>query len=203
MRVFWTNVGLGLLLMAVFLSGLVMVSPARGDTVWESGVEAGWPAGASWNGLWTVQASSLSANTGSRGVNIVGPSASGGDAFWLDLPSYGYQTLTWEYYFKIRDGLEVGDQVTAEWTSDGQTWLSLATYTETAAGDWQLASFVLPATANDNGDLKFRFLAKLGGSTDRMNFDDFKLSGALTPEPVTAVFLGVILLLKRRRQGLP
>ena len=180
--------------------GCVIMPPVKGDTIWESGVELGWPAEASWNGLWAVQVSSLSAHTGSRGVNVVGPSASAGDALWFGLSASGYQDLTWEYYYKIRDGLEVGDSVLSEWSSDnGETWLPLVTYTESAAGDWQLASFVLPASASNNSNLVFRFVATLGGSTDRMNFDDFKLSGVVTPEPITLLLFGLGVLIYHRR----
>ncbi|MFH1170169.1 MAG: PEP-CTERM sorting domain-containing protein [Candidatus Vogelbacteria bacterium] len=180
-----------------FLPASTLAGPVM---IWSEGFENGFPPEASVTGSWSVINSPTSAHSGSSGADIDGPTGTNGDVLFLPLSSVGYQDLGWEYWLKVRDGLETGDQVLAQWTVDGANWETLATYTNQVAGDWQLATFDLPISADNNSNLAFRFFANLANSSDRMNFDDITLSGTPVPEPATLglLALGALTVARRR-----
>ncbi len=165
---------------------LALCSSSHADQIWSDGFESGnFSAWSSASGNWTIVTSALSAHNGIKGADIKGTTNLSGDILSVHLSSVGFQNLEWQYWYKVRDGLELvdADSVFAEWTANGTDWLSLDTYANSLAGGWQFISFALPAAANENSSLGFRFRATLGSSSDRMNFDDFALSGTPIPEP--------------------
>ena len=176
--------------------------PAKGfagPVVWSEGFENGLPPGA--NGSWSVIGSPASAHSGSYGADIDGPTGTNGDILFLPTPSTGYQNLGFEFWSKIRTGdLEANDQVVVEWTPDGVNWATLITDTDQAADDWQFATLDLPAAADDNPALALRLWANLSSSGDRMNFNDFVLTGQPIPEPtaIGLLAIGALAFLRRR-----
>jgi hypothetical protein len=188
------------------LSVLLLAAPlaARGDVIWQDGFESGsFAAWSSANGAWRVVTSPQSAHSGSRGADIAGPTLEpGGDELVLEQSSLGFEELEFSYWYKVREGLEMGDLVRVEWTDDGQSWSPLATYTELSAGDWQFASFALPGAAANNPDLGLRFQAELGSGSDRFNLDDALLEGAVIPEPSTLLLLTLAVAAARRTRSL-
>lgn len=188
---------------AVILVFSILPATGRAGPVWSTGFEGGFPSGASVTGHWTVIGSSASAHSGSDGADVVGSTDPGGDVLSLPISSVGFQGLGLEYWFKVRSGLEVDDQVAVEWTPDGAIWQTLAAYTNQVAGDWQLATFDLPADANDNPNLALRLVATLSSSGDRMNFDDIVITGTAVPEPTTLglLMIGAVALLRHRHQA--
>ena len=188
--------------MAILVFGFLPASALAGlvPPIWSTGFEDGFPPEANATGSWSVINSPVSAYSGSFGADIDGPTGIDGDTLLLPISSVGYQDLGLEYWFKIRDGLEVGDQVLAQWTADGTNWETLATYTNQIASDWQLAIFDLPTSADDNPNLAFRLFANLANVSDRMNFDDLALSGTPIPEPITLglLALGALIVARRR-----
>jgi hypothetical protein len=171
---------------AVLLT-LALCPGAKADTIWSDGFESGgnFPKWTSVNGNWTIITSALSAHSGNKGADIKGASGQNGDILSANISSAGLENIQWQYYYKVRDGLESADSVFAEWTVNGADWLPLAVYTNSPAGDWQFASFMLPTEANENPNLGFHLRAVLDSASDRMNFDDFVLSGTPVPEPAS------------------
>jgi hypothetical protein len=189
---------------AVFV-GLLCLLPAKGAVLWSDGFESGnFSAWTSATGAWSVVTSTLSAHSGLKGADIKGLTDPAGDVVLIRVSSSGYQNLEWQFWYKVRDALEVGDSLFAEWTANGTIWSPLAEYTNLPIGDWQSASFALPASANDNPNLALRLRAVLGSATDRMNIDDVSLSGTAVavPEPsivIAGMSLVPYLCLRKRR----
>ena len=194
----------GMILAAIFtFFAVAMPAQVRGAQIWSDGFESGnFGAWTSADASWTIISSTSSAHSGTRGADVKGNTAPDDDILHVRASSAGFQSLQWQYWFKVRDALESADFVFAEWTADGADWISLATYSNLPTGDWQFASFDLPDSASDNPNLAFRFRATLGSATDRMNFDDVALAGAavVAPEPSASVLFGcfVFSLLRRR-----
>lgn len=194
----------GFLLAAIsIIIGEALPVPIRGAPILSDGFESGnLGAWTSADANWTIITSSLAAHSGTKGLDVKGNTDPDSDILRIMTPSAGFQSLSWQYWFKVRDGLESADSVVAEWTANGADWLALASYSNLPSGDWQFASFALPETADENQNLGFRFRANLGSATDRMNFDDIALSGtASVPEPGSAILFGcfALSLLRRRR----
>jgi hypothetical protein len=187
---------------AVFVL-LTVCSSAGAATIWSDGFESGnFSAWTSAAGNWAVVASTLSAHNGVKGADIKGATDPSGDMLIVRLSSAGFQNLEWQYWYKVRDGLELADSVFAEWSPNATDWFVLAQYNNVLAGDWQFTSFTLPATANEDPSLSFRFRAILGTTTDRMNFDDFTLTGVATaPEPSSLVIFFSCLFFTARKLG--
>jgi hypothetical protein len=187
--------------LAILLSGAGVVKAA---TLWSDGFESGNLNGwVSASGNWAVVTSPQTAHAGTKGLDIKGNTAPDEDVLSVRVSSTGYRNLEWKYWYKVRDGLDLDDSVSVEWTGNGTTWQPLVRYSGAEAGDWQLASFVLPNGAVNNPNLGLRLRATLSSATDRMNFDDFALSGTAVPEPAAAlsgVSLLSLLSLRRRRR---
>ena len=173
--------------------GLWPASLRAGTVLWSDGFETGdFSAWTAVSGNWAVVTSSLSAHSGLRGADITEATNPAGDVLTLQASSLGYENLQFDYWSKVRAGLETEDQVLVEMsTNGGVDWIPLDTYSNVLAGDWQARSFNLPVAADNNPDLSLRLWAKLSSSGDRMNFDDFSLSGQPVPEPAT---LGLLVL---------
>ena len=150
----------------------------------------GFPPEATASGNWSVITSAQAAHSGSRGLDITGPTATGGDVLTFDLSSVGFTAIGLDYWTKIRAGLEADDSVLIEWSPDaGVTWFVLDTRTDVLAGDWVFSSFVLPVEANNNSNLMLRLDAELGSTGDRFGADDFALMGTPIPEPASFAML--------------
>ena len=168
------------------------VGTAGPITVWSRGFENGFPLEATASGNWRVVTSDQAAHSGSRGADIIGATAAGGDTLVFDLSSEGFTDVGIEFWTKVRDGLEADDFVRAEWSSDaGLNWEPLVTLTNVAAGDWVFNQFPLPVEANDNPNFGLRVDAVLSTGGDRMAFDDFALSGTPVPEPASLAMLAL------------
>jgi hypothetical protein len=186
--------------MKVWVESLLLLSltaisaQASGVEFWTCDFENGMPAGAvvtAGIGNVAVQSSSLSAYSGSKGLNIQGPSGSNGDTLVLPISTVGYRDVELRYWYKIREGLEATDHLYSGWTADGNEVLALADYSGVSAGDWQLAVFTLNSAADDNPLVASVWLATLANSSDRVNVDKVTAYGTPIPEPVT--FCGLVL----------
>jgi len=180
---------------------LILPIVAEGASIFEDNFEAGnlnkWSA---MSGNWTTVASSASAHEGTRGLNIQGNTDPDEDVLTVHLSTIGYPNLGLRYWAKARDGLEVGDIVTVEWSLDAAIWHQLANYTNLPTGEWFQENFPLPAEAL-NTEIDLRFRATLGGATDRMNFDEIMISSDPVPEPSGLVLVGLLspFLIRRKR----
>jgi hypothetical protein len=189
-------------MVTVCLFGLLALSTkAEAVTIWENGFESGdFSAWSGATGNWSVITSTAAAHSGLRGADIIGPTAPEGDRLWVEIPSLGYRNLQWEYWWKVRAGLEGSDLLVVEWTADNVTWQTLAAYSVLATSEWEMATFSLPAAADDNPNLAFHLLANFNSASDRMAFDDFVLGGEIIPEPATFILLTLGMLVDVRRR---
>lgn len=182
---------------------LMCAPPLEGSIIWNDGFESG--NFNSWNsatGTWSIVTSPLAAHSGTKGADVKGANAIGGDLLQASISTFGQKNIELNYWYKVRDTLESADFAFVEWTADGANWLPLATYSNLAIGDWQNAIFSLPAEADNNPNFGFRVRANLSSATDRIAFDDFIVSNAAVPEPSTvATLIGFACLsfLRRRR----
>lgn len=161
--------------------------------IWSDDFEGGDLAAAGWtqSGNWSVVTSPLSAHESTRGANIQGSTEPDPDWLLRNVSTVGWTDIRLDCWAKVREGLEVGDQVTVGWSADGLLWLPLQTYSEVAAGDWEFLSFALPAGAAENQELLVGFKAVLGNASDRMNFDSFVVSGTPVPEPAALLLFAL------------
>ena len=180
---------------AVFLVFGIFWWPTVGTagpvTVWSDEFEAG--LGSEWTSSssnFSVIASSL-AFEGSRYLNIIGPSAIGGDTLLLAVSSVGYENLQFTGKWKIHDRLESVDHLAFEFSPDGVNWQSLITLSDLPAGEWSSFSADLPPGADNNPNLAFRWREEFSGQTDRVLGDNFGLFGTPIPEPATLAMLGL------------
>jgi hypothetical protein len=196
---------------ATFLAALLVLfsvpkleaSVIGGTVVWSDGFESGnFSAWSGSSGNWSVVTSTLSAQSGLRGADVKGNTDPDPDILSVAVSSVGTQNLEWSYWYKVRESLDADDSVAVEWTANGADWQALASYSAAEIGDWQFASFDLPAAADNNPNLGFRLRATLSSATDRMNFDNFTLTTTAVPEPAAALSLvsAVGLVLRRRRR---
>ncbi len=193
--------GIVLLMGAAFLVG---APPVWATTIANDRFESASLVADGWTtvgGNWKITSSSLAAHGGTSGADVQGNTDPDDDVMSKTFSSVGFQGIRWNYWYKVRDGLESTDHLYAEWSPDGSIWNGLADYTSLATGDWQEATFALPAQADNNANLVFRFRARLSATTDRMHIDDGLLIGTLIPEPgaVILMALGFVLFFQRSR----
>ncbi len=189
------------IVMRILVFAFSPASALAGPVVFhEEGFESGFPTGSSALGSWAVVNSSASAHDGSAGADIDGPTGPGGDTLTLPISSAGYHSLVASIWAQVRSGFEGDDQVLVEWTSDGGDRATLQVISNRAAGGWELYSFNLPPSADDNADLALIFTAQLSSTGDRMNFDSLTLTGIPIPEPtpLSLLSLGALTLVRRR-----
>lgn len=173
------------ILLAVVVAFCVLAQSqyAKAEIIWTNGFESGdFSEWTSVSGSWGLVHSSTGAHSGEYRASVDGATSLDGDVLLLAVSTAGYEDLQWNYWYKVNSGLEEADFVFAEWSANGGTdWQVLADYTKLPAGDWQLASFDLPETADNNPLCQFRFRVILGSSADCMSVDDVALT--TTPEP--------------------
>ena len=188
---------------SVLLVSLAAVLPVQATLIWSNGFESGdFSAWTSASGQWDVVGSGGSAHTGDYGADITGSSTAPDDGvLTMNVSSENFQSLTLDYYYKIRESLESTDYVFVEWTASGTDWQLLKDYTDLPAStSWVQEILQLPAGAEDNSSFGFRLRAVLSSGSDRMNFDDFALTGVEIPEPATMLLGSAGLLAFRRRR---
>jgi uncharacterized repeat protein (TIGR01451 family) len=180
---------------AIVLAGLMALSlnvaEASPNTLLSDGFESagnltGWTADAQW------QEAGLVTNSGSRAARVQGMTGSTPDSLTQAVSTAGYDTVKFSYAYRIMAALEAVDHVKAQWSPDyGTTWYTAADYTNEAAGNWQNASFTLPAGANDKAGFQVRFQATFNGPLDAVRIDDVKVTGEAlaAPEPAEGTYI--------------
>ena len=175
---------------AVVVFALVACLETKATIILSDGFDSGIAPPWTFTGSWTTVSSTSGAHSGTKRASVSGPNVSGGDVLSLSISSVGYKNLILSYYIKITDSLEDNDNFFAEYTSDGgANWQILADYNNIAKNNWSLASFSLPASANDNPLFGFRFRAVFNSGSDEVGIDDFSLSGEPIPEPTSLLIL--------------
>lgn len=167
--------------------------------IWSEGFETGLGEWTSSSGNFSAITSSL-AFDGARYLNVVGPSAPGGDTLSVRVSSEGYEELLFEGYRKVyTGGIEGTDRLSIQWAVDGLNWQTPVTFSDLPADDWSLFSFSLPEEANDNPNLAFRWLAEFDTASDRMLVDGLSLTGVPEPATLGLLSLGAFAGVCRRR----
>lgn len=189
----------------VLMAAALTTSAASATVIWSDGFESAAPlVEQGWSvvgGQWKRVSSALAAHSGTAGLDIQGAAVLDAEVLGRTISTVGYESVSLEYWYKIRDGLEAADHVWIDWSADGNSWQTLVEYTALPAGDWLLASIPLPLAAANNPALGVRLRAQLGGSTDRMNFDDLSIVGVPVPEPSMVALMVLASVCLRRRVG--
>lgn len=173
-----------LLVMAVILT---LAANVQADIIWSDGFESGdFSAWTSASFDWDTSGGNT--HSGSKRGQIAGPFTSGEEILLLQYSTATYEDVALEYWHRIYAGLEENDYVFVEWTADGIDWQEIVTYNDVAHdADWQQASYLLPADADDNPLFGLRIRSGLNHTSDCIYFDDLALSAAPIPEPASTI----------------
>ena len=159
--------------------------------IFSDGFEAGF---SNWTGndeKWATSGTSVAngIKSGEKRAEVKGNTEPGDDVLLKSVSTSGSEGIVLEFWYRIKESLEDEDHVYIEWTDDGSSWNSLKDFTAIAKSDaWALASYPLPASADNNPTFAIRFRAHLGAaSSDIFYLDDVAISangGSLeTPIP--------------------
>lgn len=125
------------------------------------------------NGMsqWTINNTVVntvgSANTGSKGMRIKKSSSMEAS---IDTTNYTGITLSYDRRSKNFDS---GEALLVEW-HDGSSWNTVEQTSDTA---WSSQSFALPASADDNANVKIRFSTNANNNNERADVDNVLVTG--------------------------
>jgi subtilisin family serine protease len=124
-------------------------------------------------GGWTRQnndslVSSAAARTGSFGARIRRTS-------WIQrsVSTTGFTTVVLRYSRRTT-GLDAGENLFVEWSTNGTAWNAVET---TASTSWADQTFTLPGTAGNNAGFRIRFRTNGGQPSERADVDNVEVSG--------------------------
>ena len=172
-----------LYLLAVFL---LIGMPANAATnLFSDGFESGnfsnWASSAA---PWEVHGT-----TAHGGVKRAETTVAGDGSLNKTISTINYQNISLSYWWQLKDKLEADDHVTVAWSVDGTDWTQLADYTGSATISFEQANYALPASAEDQPSLQFRFRAVVNSGSDKFWLDDVSVTGPAksppTPPPNT------------------
>jgi len=112
------------------------------------------------------------AYTGSYGSRIKGTST-----LTLALDTTGYQDIVWNFNARTKN-YEENEVLKFEWTADGSNWHLLGSTNTTAYGDFSLT---LPASADNNPDVKIRFNTNGSQTNERSEIDNIVVNSVALP----------------------
>jgi len=117
--------------------------------------------------------------SGEKRAEVKGNTEPGDDVLLKNVSTIDKEGIIFQFWYRIKESLEDSDHVYVEWTPDGSNWNILRDFTSLAKSDvWELASYNLPAEADDNVNFAVRFRAHLGAaSSDIFYLDDVALVG--------------------------
>src|SRR3989344_7611745 len=161
---------------------------AFASTIFSDGLESDFSGWTGNDPKWETSGGNI--HGGAKRGEVKGNTEPGDDVLLKVITTEGYENITLNFWYRIYKGLEEEDHVYVEWTGDGLSWGLLNDFT--ALGDsmiWELASYNLPAGANDKSNFAIRFRAHLSAVTnDIFYLDDVVLLGdsqglGSTPNP--------------------
>jgi hypothetical protein len=136
-----------------------------------------WSSTSAEDGEWLVE-NGNGANTSGHRAEVDAATTGADDVIRKAVSTFGHTIITLSYYYSISAGLESDDHVYVEWTTDGVTWSQLADYSNiNSTQNYQLASHVISAGADNNTGFQIRFRAHFVGNGDIFRLDDVTLLG--------------------------
>jgi len=108
------------------------------------------------------------ARTGSYGARVERTS-------WIQrmVNTTGFATIELRYSRRTF-GLDHGENLFVEWSTNGSTWNSVET---TQGTSWVDQAFTLPSTAGNNSGFRIRFRTKANQTSERADIDDVEVVG--------------------------
>lgn len=110
----------------------------------------------------------------------------------LQISTLTYSNITISFGMRKSSGsYNTNATYSFEWSTDNITYIPI-TYTEAAAGSWDLASgagLSLPAGANNQASLYLRFTFNRTGTGSNFKIDDFKVTSVASLTPASIGFL--------------
>lgn len=161
-------------------SAVVVVPTTIFSDSFESGDFSNWTSS---DTNWSV--TSGSGHQGNKKAQISGQGTSD-DVLLKSVSTLGYKNISVSYYYRAGQDIESTDHIYFKWWN-GSSWQQLADHKSLSVGGWVIASYILPAGANNRADFKIQFVAhglepsSGNGDHDEFQLDDVSITGEAIP----------------------
>lgn len=159
--------------LAIATLALAPPASAQTQTLFQDGFESGTLSAGGWTstGSATVDGTAYSGNYAAR-VDDDG-------SLQKSLSTTGFVGVTLSYA-RYTYGYDSFEELTVEWSSNGTSWTQIETYDDDG---WGTNSVQLPAAANNQSNLRIRFVSDASGAYERFRLDDVVVTATPDGDP--------------------